>query len=294
MAKKYSDEQTAVVRAFIDKYKGAEIPRADFEVLVTKLNEDSEETFSLKSVASKIRFMEGKIEATKPKAKVFTEADEKVILRMTKNPNKLPFLEEIADKLGKTPSQVRGKLVSMKIKGIKKRDIKAPAPKLFTEEHENIIRKMTSDPANMPFIEDVAEKLGIEVNKVRGKIASMKIKGVLSKNTKAPRAKIYTDELKAELTELIKTKTIEEIAELKKLNFAGLRSVLGKMGLIEKKAKQVYWTDERVAQLQDLINEGKDYKEIGEIMKKNPLVIAKKVKQLQAPVEELVTEEVGG
>jgi len=81
---------------------------------------------------------------------------------------------------------------------------------------------------------------------------------------------------------LVKTKSIEEIAELKGLNFVGLRSTLGKMGLLPKKEKAVYWTDERVSQLQGLMDEGKEVKEIADIMKKNALVIAKKVKQLRA------------
>ncbi len=170
----------------------------------------------------------------------------------------------------------------MKVRGVKKRDVKEPKAKAFTEEDEQLIRDMTSDPDNLPFIEDIAERLNVEVKKLRGKIASMKIKGVRSKNTKAPKAKIYTDELKEELKELVKSHTIEQIAEMKNLNFIGLRSILGKMGLIEKKAKAVYWTDERVDELKHYVSEGKDYKEIGELMSKNPLVIAKKVKQLQA------------
>ena len=144
---------------------------------------------------------------------------------------------------------------------------------------------MTKDPENMPFIEEIAEKLKADVKKLRGKIASMKIKGVTSNNTKAPKVKIYTDELKEELKVLVTKHSVEEIAKMKNLNFVGLRSTLGKMGLLEKKQKQVYWTTERVAELTKYVNEGKDYKEIAELMNKNALVIAKKIKQIQATDE---------
>ena len=277
---KYSEEQTAKVEGFINSYGGEVIPYSDFEAFVDSFGED----FSEKSLSAKIRFMGGNLEkkVAKAKVKTFSEEDEQIIKEMTSDPDNMPFLEEIAERLGKEPKQVRGKLVSMKVRGVKKRDVKEPKAKAFTEEDEQLIRDMTSDPDNLPFIEDIAERLNVEVKKLRGKIASMKIKGVRSKNTKAPKAKIYTDELKEELKELVKSHTIEQIAEMKNLNFIGLRSILGKMGLIEKKAKAVYWTDERVNELKQYVSEGKDYKEIGELMSKNPLVIAKKVKQLQA------------
>ena len=280
---KYTEEQTSKIEGFMNSYNGEVIPRADFDNFRAALGDDISE----KSLSAKIRYMGGSVENKAPVkvVKVFSEEDEAVIREMTTDPDNMPYLEEIAERLGKGIKQVRGKLTSMRIKGVKKRDLKEKPAKTFTEEDEAIILEMTRDENNMPFIEEIADRLNVEVKKLRGKIASMKIKGVRSKNTKAPKVKIYTDELKEELKELIKNHSVEEIAEMKQLNFIGLRSILGKMGLLESKARQVYWTDERVEQLKTLIAEGKNYKEIGEVMQKNPLVIAKKVKQLQKVTE---------
>ena len=276
---KYTEDQTQQIEEFINSYNGGEIPREALSNLANSLEVE------VKSLAPKIRFMGGKIEKTVAKPKLFSEKDEKRIRKMTANPDKMPFLEEIAKELGKEPKQVRGKLVSMRISGVKKRDVKQPTAKAFSEADEAVILEMTKDPENMPFIEEIAERLNADVKKLRGKIASMKIKGVTSNNTKAPKAKIYTDELKEELKVLVTKHSVEEIAKMKNLNFVGLRSILGKMGLLEKKQKQVYWTTDRVAELTKYVNEGKDYKEIAELMNKNALVIAKKIKQIQATDE---------
>jgi len=281
---KYTEEQTAQIKGFIESFEGV-IPYDKFLDFLGTFD------VSEKSLASKIRFMGGKIEG-KPqvvKEKMFSPEDEQVIREMCANPNDMPYLEDIAERLGKGEKQVRGKLVSMRIKGVKKRNVKVPAPKAFSDEEEAVIKEMCADPDNMPFIEDIAEKLGRTKNQIRGKLASMRVKGVKSKETKEPKPKVYTDELKEELRELVKSHTIEQIAEMKNLNLFGLRSILGKMGLIEKKVKQVYWTDERVKELQGYLEKGMSVKEIADRMSKNPLVIAKKVKQLQK-VEETDAE----
>lgn len=278
---KYSDEQTQAIKNFIASYgEDAVIPRDDFYQLMSDLGNE----FSEKSLTAKIRFLGGKVErkTKEERVKVFSEEDEAIILEMTSDPDNLPYVEDIAERLGKEVKQVRGKLVSMRIKGVKTKNMKPKPLKLFTEEETSIIEDMIKDIENLPFVEDIAERLGKEVKQVRGKLASMKIKGIQSKNKKAAPKKIYTDELKEELKELIKTNSVEEIAKMKDLNITGLRSILGKMNLLPKKAKSVYWTEERVNQLQSLLDEGRDVKEIAKIMEKNSLVIAKKVKQLRA------------
>lgn len=277
---KYTDEQTQMVKNFIAPYGEEVIPRNDFYQLMSDLGNE----FSEKSLVAKIRFLGGAVErkGVEEKAKVFSDEDEAIILDMTKDPDNLPFVEEIADRLGKEVKQVRGKLVSLRIKGVKKRDVKAKPKNLFSEEETSIIEEMIADVENLPFVEQIAEKLGKEVKQVRGKLASMKVKGILSRDKKPAPAKIYTDELKEELKELVKANSVEEIAKMKDLNLVGLRSTLGKMNLLPKKEKAVYWTEERIAQLQGLMDEGHDLKEIAKIMEKNSLVIAKKVKQLRA------------
>lgn len=278
---KYSDEQTQAIKNFIASYgEDAVIPRDDFYQLMSDLGNE----FSEKSLTAKIRFLGGKVErkTKEERVKVFSDEDEAIILEMTSDPDNLPYVEDIAERLGKEVKQVRGKLVSMRIKGVKTKNMKPKPLKLFTEEETSIIEDMIKDIENLPFVEDIAERLGKEVKQVRGKLASMKIKGIQSKNKKAAPKKIYTDELKEELKELIKTNSVEEIAKMKDLNITGLRSILGKMNLLPKKAKSVYWTEERVNQLQSLLDEGRDVKEIAKIMEKNSLVIAKKVKQLRA------------
>ncbi len=177
----------------------------------------------------------------------------------------------------------------MGIYGIKKRDKKVDdTPKLFTADDEMLILKMVDK--GECFIEDLAEALGKEVKQVRGKLAGLRIKGVLTRNKKAStKTKIYTDEVVESIkADIASGKTIETIAEERNLNVRGMITTLTRLGVLEKKGKKVFWTDERIAELKGLVDAGKTRDETAEAMKTTIMVVAKRAKAdgLEFPKEE--------
>jgi len=292
---KYTDDQNTAIAEWVDSFNGEEIP---YDVAETWMNdvlnvmEGVETPFAMRSFATKLRFSNYNIGRKTQVAtvKAFSPEDEAVISEMTSDPDNLPYLEEIAEKLDKKPQQVRGKLVSMRISGILKRDkvVQEPTVKLFSEEDEVTIFGMTEDEDNMPFIEEIADALGKTVKQVRGKIASLRIKGVLTRDKKETiKVKVYTDEVIANVTQFVKDGLgLDAIVEKTGLNKIGLRSQLGKLGLLKKKVKIKFWDEARIASLEALMAEGKTKEEIALVFETNILVVAKKLK------EYVVTEEV--
>lgn len=283
---KYTDSANIFITEFADSYKGEQIPYTDVMEFVDKLNNSDlmEDAVNFRSLSAKLRFSGYKLE-TKPVkigAKTFTEEDEAVILEMTSDPDNMPFLEDIAERLGKGVKQVQGKLVSMRISGVYKKEkaVAEKAPRLFSEEDEAVILEMTSDENNLPFIEDIAERLGKEVKKLRGKLASMKIRGIKTKNPAPGPKKVFTEEVKSKIAHMnnqgIK---VPEIASKLGLNEISLRCQMGKMGILKKAEKVRFWNDERVAKLESMIQEGLDRAAIAEALETTELVVAKKMKE---------------
>ena len=276
---KYDETQTMVIEKVMTKCNG-EISRSDFEAFYADFVEEYGDEFSERSLASKIRSLGYKVEA---KGKVvtpkrYTEQEEAIIRELCKDPQNLPFQEDVAEKVGKSTKSIGGKLISMGIYGVKKRDLKAPAVKLFTEADEDVIMAMISDNDEV-FIEDMAEKLGKSVKQVRGKLAGMRIKGVKTRNKAAAKPKVYTEEVVEGIKEdLANGMSLTDIAKVRGLNERGMQTTLTRLGVLEKKAKKVFWTDERIAELSDLAAKGVTLEEAASALKTTIMVVGKRAK----------------
>jgi hypothetical protein len=277
---KYDETQTMVIEKVMAKYNG-EISRSNFEKFYKEFVDEYGDDFSERSLASKIRSMGYKVEA---KGKViipkqYTEQEEAVIRELCKDPENLPFQEDIADKLGKETKSIGGKLISMGIYGVKKRDLKAPAEKLFTEADEAVIMEMIKGDSDV-FIEDIAEKVGKSVKQVRGKLAGMRVKGVKTRNKVAAKPKVYTEEVVAGIkADIAKGMSLEDIAKARGLNERGMQTTLTRLGVLAKKAKKVFWTDEKVAKLASLAAKGTTLDDAAKALSTTIMVIGKRARQ---------------
>ena len=130
---KYNDEQVQVIQNFADKYT-EEIPYGDFLKFQGEFEEEYGEDYTPRSVSSKMRHMNIALEtkSSMTSVKKYNEADEAKIKEMCSDPDNLPYLEAVAEALGRDPKSVSGKLVSMGIYGVKKQ---------FTKENYCIFEK---------------------------------------------------------------------------------------------------------------------------------------------------------
>jgi predicted transcriptional regulator len=274
---KYNEEMVEILDSFGNEYDD-EIPYADVESFTNDFNEKFDVDYTVRSIASKLRHMGFTVAKKGPAVhkKSYTEAEEAKIKEIAKKDG--VWLEDIADALGRDVKSIGGKLISMGIYGIKKRDKKVnDTPKLFTPEDEAIILEMVEK--GECFIEDLAEKLGKSVKQVRGKLAGMRIKGVKTRNKKAPKAKIYTDEVIAEIKEeLAKGKSLEDIAKARGLNERGMLVTLTRLGVIPKKGKKVFWDDARIAKLAELAASGVTLEEAADALNTTIMVVGKRAK----------------
>jgi predicted transcriptional regulator len=275
---KYDEQMVALIEMFGKKFEG-EIPRTKFDEFYAEFIEQYGDDISERSLSSKMRHMGLKIEkkTTSAPSKTYSEADEAKIRELAAKEG--VWQEDIAEALGRDTKSIGGKLVSMGIYGIKKRDKKVKeTPKLFTKDDEQLILKML-DENKVVYIEDLAEALGKEVRQVRGKLAGMRISGVQTRNKKAAKPKIYTDEVVAEIKkELDAGKALEDIAKERGLNAQGMRTTLTRLGVIQKKGKKVFWTDEKIKQLTNLVLDGATLEEAASALNTTVMVVGKRAK----------------
>lgn len=165
---KYSQEQEAALRAFIEDNSG--------EYTYAQIAEAfADGSFSAKSIQGKILSME-LTSHVKPTPKVesvktYTDGEEATFVKMASNGSSV---EDIADALGKTVNSVRGKALSLlrsgSIDSIPKTANKAP-------EKEDPINAL-EDIASMT-VEDIAETIG---KSVRGVKTMLTRRGLVAKN----------------------------------------------------------------------------------------------------------------
>ncbi len=282
---KYTDEMVVVLSSFGDEYEGAEIPYVEVTAFIDTFNEQFETDFNQRSVGSKLRYMTYNLEkkTAKTEAKKYSEEDEATIREMCADPDNLPFMEAVAEAVGRDCKSIGGKLVSMNIFGVKKEHLAVKdTVKLFTPEDEDTLSTLCANIGSEDvFVEDLAEAVGKGIKQVRGKLAGMRIKGVQTRNKVAKAAKVYTDEVLETIQEMLDAdNTLEVIAETLTLNVKGLHSVLAKKGMVEKSSKGKFWTDERTNELTDLVEAGKTRDEVAEAMNTTVAVIGKKAKAL--------------
>lgn len=115
----FSPEQTEDLKAFLEENEG----KYTAEQIATEFFPD----FSAKQITGKALSLEmtGCIKPAEKKEtpKAYTDEEEAIVRQMAEDGS---YLEEIADKVGKTVQSVRGKLLSMKLTA-PQRDKKAPA-----------------------------------------------------------------------------------------------------------------------------------------------------------------------
>ncbi len=285
MANKYTDDMEVTLSEFGDKYEG-EIPYNDVSQFVEDFGEEFDVDFNQRSIGGKLRYMGYTLEkkGSSSAVKKYTDEEEATIREMCSDPDNLPSQEEVAEAVGKDCKSIGGKLVSMNIYNVKKANPKSgSAVKLFTEDDEVTILEMTAgivDGAQV-FVEDIAEALGKEVKQLRGKLAGMRVKGVLTRNKAVKAVKVYTDEVLESIKGMLDTGcSLEEIAETKGLKLTGLKSILAKKGLISKSTKGKFWTDERVATLTEAVEEGQSRDDIAALLDTTVAVVGKKAKAL--------------
>lgn len=266
---KWTDELTEKLISKVKDVKG-EIPYSTVETLAQEF-----ET-STRSIAGKLRslgYQVGRKVVTKTKS--YSEKEEALIKQMVEQG---AYIEDIAAKLGREVKQIRGKLLSMKLTAPTKNK-KEPRKKTYTPEEEEKIRQMVEQGA---FIEDIAEALGRTVPQIRGKLLSMRLKAPMKNKKEKVSNKIYTDEVIAKITEMFKAgKTETEIAEELGLKKAGLHRKLVQLGLIKKKERKQFWTEEKIAELTKLFKESNDTIDvIAEKLGTSYPIVAKKLKDL--------------
>jgi DNA-binding CsgD family transcriptional regulator len=266
---KWTEELVAKLVEGLDK--NTEVPYSKCQEIAENLN------ISDRSVTGKLRVLGFKVgRKTKP-GKVYTPEDEERIRKMVE---KGYTQKQIADKLGKDIKSIGGKLLAMGIKGVERGvPKKEAAPKKFTEAEEAKIKELAENGA---YVEEIADALGKTVQQIRGKLVSMKISGVPTKNKKTATKKVYTDAVVEQVKALAaEGKSVEEIAEALELNEKGLRSKMGKLGLIKKATKTKFWTDEKVAELTKLFEEtDKNVVEIANEIGTGMPLVCKKLKEL--------------
>jgi len=168
--------------------------------------------------------------------------------------------EDIAEALGKSVRQVRGKALSMDIT-LTPSPKKPAAAKKFTDEEADLVASMAEAG---DYIEDIAEAVGKTVPQVRGKLLSMSLKAPQRDKKDAARQVLYTDEVIADLIKRVNNgETAEAISEATGLKLRGVQSRIGKLhkeGKIDhfpsdmktKSKTAVDYTPELLAQIQEL------------------------------------------
>jgi len=162
--------------------------------------------------------------------KKFSDEEEAIVAKMAEAGD---FIEDIAEKVGKTVPQVRGKLLSMKMSA-KQREKKASARQvLYTEEViADIIKRVTAGET----AEAIASAHGLNLRGVQSRIGKLHKEGSIATfpsdmKTKNKTAVDYTPELLEKITELAATMTSQEAADALDIPVASLRAKAGREGI---------------------------------------------------------------
>ena len=281
---KYTDEMENALENFASNYT-EEVPYNDAVAYTEEFNNEFDVDYSPRAITSKLRHMGFPVgkKASAAGVKKYSAEEEAKIRELVDNADGEIFQEDIAEALGRDVKSIGGKLIAMKIYGIKKKfhEEKEEKPKLFTPEDEATILDMVENNDEV-FIEDIAEAVGKSVKQCRGKLASMRVKGVKTRNAKTTaKTKIYTDELLADIKDHLDNGiSVEDIAEKFNLKLAGLISMLGRKGLVDSKSKRSrFWTAEKDAELKDYVDNGYTLEALAEAFNTTVAVVGKRLKK---------------
>jgi hypothetical protein len=226
VTKKWNDENTAVLVSAAT----AESPvsAATVEKLAEQLG------FSARSIASKLRSLDYTVESlAKAHTSTFSEEETAALKEFIVANEGLYTYEEIASKLfaGKFDKrQIQGKVLSLELNTSVKATPKQAAVRTYSEAEEATFLEMAKAGA---FLEDIAEKLGKQLNQVRGKALSLVQAGSLT-SIPAQResyAKAEDEDKIAALGDGIADKTIADLIALTGKTERGLKTLLTRRGI---------------------------------------------------------------
>lgn len=198
--------------------------------LVASIAEELETT--PRSVSSKLRKLGYDVElSSASKAKKFTDEEAEALANFVETYSGDYTYGEVAEKFagGKfTAKEIQGKILSMELTGCVKPTPKPESVKTYTDEEEAIFINMALDGA---FLEDIAAKLGRELNPIRGKALSLLRAGAIQAIPKQRESKTATKVDALEALGDVSTLTVEQIAEKISKTPRGVRTMLTHRGI---------------------------------------------------------------
>lgn len=163
-------------------------------------------------------------------AKKFTDEEAELVATMAENGD---YIEDIAEAVGKTVPQVRGKLLSMKLKA-KQRDKKSAARQvIYTDEVvADIVKRVEAGETAA----EISEATGLKLRGVQSRIGKLHKEGRITEfpsdmKVKSKTVVDYTPELLEEIAELAKTHTSQEAADELGISVHSLRAKAGREGI---------------------------------------------------------------
>jgi len=190
---------------------------------------------SVRSIAAKLRNLNYSVASTAAKiVAAYTDAQEEELRAFVEsNAGAFTYAEIASQVLGgvKNAKEIQGKLLSMELFDKVKPTPKVEVAKKYSEEEEVKFVKLMKTGA---FLEDIAEKMGRELNSVRGKALSLTRAddSLVMPKQKESHAKTKVDAL-GELGD-VSEMTVEEIATAIDKTPRGIKVALTRRGLTAK------------------------------------------------------------
>lgn len=188
-----------------------------------------------RSIASKLRNMEYKVEsaAAGAKAKSYSDAEEAELRTFVEdNAGKFTYAEIATQVLdgSRTPKQIQGKILSMDLFGSVKKTEKAEVVAKYTDAETNQIIEMVQ-AGN--WLEEIAEAMDRKINSIRGKCLSLLQKEVIDALPKQRDHKegVSTTDALTALGDEVGEMTVVEIAEAIDKTERGVKTMLTKRGI---------------------------------------------------------------
>jgi predicted transcriptional regulator len=183
---------------------------------------------SVRSVGSKLRRLEREVEPVAKKASKFSEKQTQDLQNLLEsNPGKYTY-HDLAEILPFTPKEIQGKVLSLRLSALVKKQEKVETPKTYSDSEETLVVSMIKAGH---YIEEIAEKLAREVNSIRGKALSLLRAGVVDKLPVLKTKKEQPVDGFIELLEDIPTLTVAQIAEKLTKTERGVKTMLTRRGI---------------------------------------------------------------
>jgi hypothetical protein len=226
---KWNDERTAQLIGIAGRDTSQVVSKETVESAATAL-----ET-TVRSIASKLRKIGYPVASmAKENVSAFTAEEGVQLAEFVKNNSGNLTYADIAGGFagGKfSAKQVQGKILSQELTGHVKATEKLEVARTYSETEEAAFVKLAKEGA---FLEEIAARLGKELNSVRGKALSMLRSGVLEKipAQKESHATASSKDIFEGVD--IANLTVEEIAKQTGKTDRGIRTTLTKRGLVAK------------------------------------------------------------